>query len=124
MPFALHQEVLRPSGVEFAISLNLVAPLAVSSSPDIQVLGNLVVARSNVLKVFEIRRQYASLRADLTTRSESFSALRGDGAERGVEMETQGDDFVNVGEFKVIAGANNLSTLLYRNPAPGIMANH
>ena len=29
--------------------------------------------------------------------------LRG-GAERGVEMETQGDDFVNVGEFKVIAG--------------------
>jgi cleavage and polyadenylation specificity factor subunit 1 len=104
MPFALHQEVLRPSGVEFAVSLDLVAPLTASSSSDIQVLGNLVVARSNVLKVFEIRRQYASLRADLKTHSESYSAMRGDGVEKGGAMETIGDDFVNVGEFKVIAG--------------------
>lgn len=63
-----------------------------------------MVARSNVLKVFEIRRQYATLRADLTARSESYSAIRSGGAERGAEMETQGDDFVNVGEFKVNAG--------------------
>lgn len=117
MPFALHQEILRPSGVEFAISLNLVGPLAISSSSDVQVLGNLVVARSNVLKVFEIRRQLASLRADLADPQDIAGARADNGVVGEVEMDTQGDGFVNVGELKVTFAAaqpvDNVIVLLY-----------
>lgn len=109
MPFALHQDILRPSGVEFAVSLNLVVPSTASSSSDVQVLGNLVVARANVLKVFEIRRQSASLRADLADPGESLAANGGDGVEGEVKMDTQGDGFVNMGELKVILDVQRCS---------------
>jgi cleavage and polyadenylation specificity factor subunit 1 len=59
MPVALHQEILRPSGVEFAVSLKLVNPRTATPS-NVQVLGNLVVARSSNLKVFEVRSQNTS----------------------------------------------------------------
>ncbi|KAJ3764362.1 CPSF A subunit region-domain-containing protein [Lentinula raphanica] len=44
---ALHQEILAPSGVEFAARVNLTADEGLQS--------NLVVARSNLLRVFEVR---------------------------------------------------------------------
>ena len=44
---ALHQEILAPSGVEFAARVNLTADEGLPS--------NLVVARSNLLRVFEVR---------------------------------------------------------------------
>lgn len=102
MPFALHEEVLRPTGVEFAVSLSLVAPAATSSSSDVEILGNIVVARSNVLKVFEVRRQSASLRPDLGIAMHPMRDQGSEGVPGEVEMDIQGDGFVNVGELKVI----------------------
>ncbi|KAF8318712.1 hypothetical protein DL93DRAFT_2225607 [Clavulina sp. PMI_390] len=103
MPFALHQEIVRPSGVEYAISLNLVGPLDVSSSSDVQILGNLVVARANVLKVFEVRRQLVDpSRTNLGAPEHNLRASGGplDGPQDDVEMDGQGDGFVSMGELK------------------------
>ncbi|KAF9078133.1 CPSF A subunit region-domain-containing protein [Rhodocollybia butyracea] len=50
---ALHQEILAPSGVEFAAWLKL----ATGEGPEGEsVLSNVVVARSNLLRVFELRK--------------------------------------------------------------------
>jgi hypothetical protein len=51
---ALHQEILAPSGVEFAAWLKLTT----GKGPEEEegVLSNVVVARSNLLRVFELRK--------------------------------------------------------------------
>lgn len=46
---ALHQEILAPSGVEFAAWVKLTVNEGVQS--------NLVVARSNLLRIFEVREE-------------------------------------------------------------------
>lgn len=103
MPFALYQEVLQPSGVEFAISLHLVAPFDYPSSSDVQILGNLVVARANVLKVFEVRRQSSDAMSGDFEPSDglSGSAETQHMPSADVEMDGQGDGFVSMGELKV-----------------------
>ncbi|KAJ4482302.1 CPSF A subunit region-domain-containing protein [Lentinula aciculospora] len=47
--YALHQEILAPSGVEFAAWLKITATEGIQS--------NLVVARSNLLRIFEVREE-------------------------------------------------------------------
>ncbi|KAL0062576.1 mRNA cleavage and polyadenylation factor subunit [Marasmius tenuissimus] len=63
---ALHQEVLPPSGVEFATSLKLIPGShellpSTSARHEIaaRVICNVVVARSNLLRIFEVREEPA-----------------------------------------------------------------
>ncbi|KZT36486.1 hypothetical protein SISSUDRAFT_989137 [Sistotremastrum suecicum HHB10207 ss-3] len=65
---ALRQEIISPSGVEYATRLNLTPstrhPQSVSSSStskESRVISNLVVARSNVLRIYEVREEPAPL---------------------------------------------------------------
>ncbi|KAJ7583446.1 CPSF A subunit region-domain-containing protein [Mycena floridula] len=55
--YGLHQDLLPPAGVEFATSLRLTPSSIASSSTGPRTISNVVVARSNVLRVFEIRKE-------------------------------------------------------------------
>ena len=105
---ALHQEILPASGVEFATSLKLLpSTLHDSSLPPgadtnheltPRVLCNVVVARSNLLRIFEVREEPApvSTQAD-DERERRGKARRGTEAVEGeVEMDEQGEGFVNI----------------------------
>ncbi|KAF9448151.1 hypothetical protein P691DRAFT_801258 [Macrolepiota fuliginosa MF-IS2] len=105
---ALHQEILPASGVEFATSLKLLpsALQDLSASPianirhelAARVLCNVVVARSNLLRIFEVREEPApvSTHAD-DERERKGKTRRGTEAVEGeVEMDEQGEGFVNI----------------------------
>ena len=111
--YALRRGLLRPSGVEFATSLNL-TPSTKASNPDNEtftatqevskVCCNLVVARTNVLRVYEIREEPAPVLRSNGHTKERRSRVRRDteAVEGEVEMDTQGEGFVNMGAVKVI----------------------
>jgi cleavage and polyadenylation specificity factor subunit 1 len=96
---ALRREVLPPSGVEFAVSLSL-RPASPTNVSGKQVIRNLVVARSNYLRVFEVCEEPAPLppvEDAVTSGRKGTEAVEGE-----VEMDEQGEGFVNVGFVKVI----------------------
>jgi cleavage and polyadenylation specificity factor subunit 1 len=105
---ALHQEILPASGVEFATSLKLLpSTLRDPSSPTSsnirheiasRVLCNVVVARSNLLRIFEVREEPAPFptQAD-DERERKGKTRRGTEAVEGeVEMDEEGEGFVNI----------------------------
>ena len=102
---ALHQEVLPPSGVEFATSLKLIPgtyelPPSTLARHEIasRVICNVVVARSNLLRIFEVREEPA-----LATSVEGEEKGRGK-AEKDAELEHGGGDveMSEAGNAKVI----------------------
>jgi cleavage and polyadenylation specificity factor subunit 1 len=111
---ALHQEILPPSGVEFAITLKLtpstlveVSTPSTSTSHDQSsrsTLYNVVVARANILRVFEVREDPTPILPQLEDeRQRRADVRRGTEAVEGeVEMDGQGEGFVNMGSVKVI----------------------
>jgi cleavage and polyadenylation specificity factor subunit 1 len=105
---AIRQEILPPSGVEFATSLKLLPSaeetLPVTQDPKFReeftarTLCNVIVARSNLLRIFEVREEPApvSLVQD-EERDRRAKVRKGTEAVEGeVEMDTQGDGFVNI----------------------------
>jgi cleavage and polyadenylation specificity factor subunit 1 len=104
---ALHQEILPPSGVEYATTLKLTpATLAesdipsTSTSPSQGSLYNVVVARANILRIFEVTEIPAPISSHYQDRR--TDVLRGTEAVEGeVEMDGQGEGFVNMGSVKV-----------------------
>lgn len=105
---ALYQEILPPSGVEFATSLKLLPSTihGVHAPPNTtvrhelaaRVLCNVVVARSNLLRIFEVREEPTpvSTYAD-DERERRGKTRRGTEAVEGeVEMDEQGEGFVNI----------------------------
>lgn len=112
---ALHQELLPPSGVEFATTLKLTPStlseaFSLSSStshdqPSGSALYNLVVARANILRVFEVKDDPAPISSILEDeRQRRADVRRGTEAVEGeVEMDRQGEGFVNMGSVKVIS---------------------
>ncbi|KAF8324281.1 CPSF A subunit region-domain-containing protein [Cantharellus anzutake] len=107
MPYAHRQEIIAANGVEFSVSLRLSPPsLDASPGSDITSIGNLVIARTNILRVYEVRQQPLMLRQNrpvaLTTTG--TRGRRGTEAVEGeVEMDSQGDGFVNVAEVKSVS---------------------
>ena len=113
---AIRQEILPPSGVEFATSLNLtpstlgdyVHPTPPNSSARhefaARVLCNVVVARTNLIRIFEVREEPAPLPTQPEDeRERRMKERRGTEAVEGeVEMDRQGEGFVNMGSVKVI----------------------
>lgn len=112
---ALHQEILPPSGVEFATTLKLTpstlseVPTPPSSASQDQplrgALYNLVVARANILRVFEVKEGPVPISLQLEDeRQRRADVRRGTEAVEGeVEMDGQGEGFINMGSVKVIS---------------------
>ena len=97
---AIRQDILPPSGVEFATCLNLTFP---DSSTSQSVFCNVVVARKNFVRIFQVREDPAPLRTHADDEHErKLRERRGTEAVEGeVEMDRQGEGFVNVGSAKV-----------------------
>ncbi|CAA7257397.1 unnamed protein product [Cyclocybe aegerita] len=99
---ALRQEILPPSGVEFATSLKLTpstlaAPVSTRHEFVSRVLCNLVVARANLLRIFEVREEPAPLPLQANDDRDRSGVRRGTEAVEGeVDMDTQGDGFINI----------------------------
>ena len=103
----LRQDILPPSGVEFATHLKLTPSCNVDQeqlSPRhefvVRVLCNLVVARSNLLRIFEVREEPWTPPASVEDERERKGHVR-----RGTEavegesaMDTDGDGFINVSQ--------------------------
>jgi hypothetical protein len=111
---ALHQEILPPSGVEFVTTLKLtpstlpeVSPPSSASQdqPSRGALYNLVVARANILRVFEVKEGPVPISLQLEDeRQRRADVRRGTEAVEGeVEMDGQGEGFINMGSVKVIS---------------------
>ncbi|KAI0264066.1 CPSF A subunit region-domain-containing protein [Russula aff. rugulosa BPL654] len=108
---ALHQEILPPSGVEFVTTLKLtpstlpeVSPPSSASQdqPSRGALYNLVVARANILRVFEVKEGPVPIPLQLEDeRQRRADVRRGTEAVEGeVEMDGQGEGFINMGSVK------------------------
>lgn len=109
---ALHQEILPPSGVEYAATLKLTpATLADSAVPSTSTshphsyqgaLYNVVVARANILRIFEVTETPAPMSQYQDEQNRRTDVPRGTEAVEGeVEMDTQGEGFVNMGSVQV-----------------------
>ncbi|KAI0302807.1 CPSF A subunit region-domain-containing protein [Multifurca ochricompacta] len=109
---ALHQEILPPSGVEYATTLRLtpstlpepvITTTSTSHSQPFQgALYNVIVARANILRVFEVREDPLPILPQLEDeRQRRADVRRGTEAVEGeIEMDGQGEGFVNMGSVK------------------------
>lgn len=100
--YALHQDVLAASGVEHATFLNLSRSTPLSAQ--CRILNHLVVARSNLLRIFEVREEPSPLptfaEADARARN-APSKLGTEAVEGEVEMDQEGDGYVNMAQVRV-----------------------
>ena len=117
---ALRQDILPPSGVEYATSLKLtpstladqVLPTPPGSSARHELaaraLCNLVVARTSLLRIFEIRQELVPFPSHDGDEKDKMTEVRKgtEAVEGEVEMDEQGDGFVNMGSAKVIQNIN------------------
>lgn len=116
---AVYQEILPPTGVDFATTLNLTpstlasknngtsspTPLAASTSTS-HVLTNLITAKNNWLRIYEVREeevQLPSLSNEERKAQNSTKSRRGTEAVAGeIEMDSKGEGFVSVDTVKVL----------------------
>ncbi|KZT66632.1 hypothetical protein DAEQUDRAFT_714689 [Daedalea quercina L-15889] len=112
---ALRQEILPPSGVEFAACLKLMpSTLPDSKSPGSsastgKALFNVVVARSNHLRIFEVKEEPAPISSQKEDEKERRASVRKgtEAVEGEVEMDASGEGFVNMGSIKA-TGQNGI----------------
>ena len=110
----VRHEILPPSGVEFAACLRLTPATTANASLQQytpngvgQTLGrslfNVVVARSNLLRVFEVREEPAPISTQKEDEKERRASVRRgtEAVEGEVEMDVSGEGFVNMGSVKV-----------------------
>lgn len=110
---ALRHQILPPSGVEFAASLKL-TPSTLGQLPTsprhefaARALCNVVVARSNLLRIFEVREEPLIHSQAEDERERKSKTRKGtEPVEGEVEMDEQGEGFVNIA--KVILGCHTL----------------
>lgn len=105
---ALRQEILPASGVEFATSLKLTpSTLIALPTPEnattrqefvSRVICNVVVARSNLLRIFEVREEPCPIQNQADDERERRSKVRRgtEAVEGEVAMDEQGDGFINI----------------------------
>ncbi|GJE96309.1 CPSF A subunit region-domain-containing protein [Phanerochaete sordida] len=104
---ALRHEILPPSGVEYAACLKLTPATALGSGPSTsQATGkavfNVVVARSNFLRIFEVREEAPPISTQKDEERERRASVRKgtEAVEGEVEMDASGEGFVNMGSAK------------------------
>ncbi|KIY51579.1 hypothetical protein FISHEDRAFT_56503 [Fistulina hepatica ATCC 64428] len=105
---ALFEEIIPASGIEFATSLKLTPscldqPGARHEIPT-RVLCNLVLARSNILRIFEVREEPPPINARTDDERERRAQIRRgtEAVEGEVEMDTAGEGF-SVGPKSAVA---------------------
>ena len=106
----LHQLILPPSGVEYATVLKLTPSTVTPSSASTSsapvsgcALYNIVLARSNYLRIYEVREEPVQVDGEKEREREKKYVRKGTEAVEGeVEMDEGGEGFVNVGSVKVI----------------------
>ena len=116
---ALRQEILPASGVEFATSLNLTAstrphPTNVSTRHEFvsRVLCNVVVARSSLLRIFEVREEPAPIQPQVEDERQRRAVKRGtDAVEGEVAMDEQGDGYINIAKVFMCTTIENICSL-------------
>ncbi|KIK28294.1 hypothetical protein PISMIDRAFT_91657 [Pisolithus microcarpus 441] len=101
---ALRHELLPPSGVDFAIALKL-TPSTIpkpSSKRDPSSFLNIVTARSNILRVYEVRHQPLVTPNHVDSERQRRAQIRKgtEPVEGEVEMDHGGEDWVNLGSVK------------------------
>jgi cleavage and polyadenylation specificity factor subunit 1 len=109
--FALHQPILSPSGIEHAVALRLTpatksdldSPTASSSTSTRRALCNIVTARSNHLRIYEVLEEPSKIDVEKENERERVQGIRKgtEAVEGEVEMDEQGEGFVNMGSVKV-----------------------
>lgn len=93
---ALRQEILPASGVEFATSLRL-TPSTLSVDTSTRIICNVVVARSSLLRIFEVREEPAPMQAADNESERRTNVRRGtEAVEEEVAMDMQGDGYINI----------------------------
>lgn len=105
---ALRHEILPPSGAEFAACLRLTPATVTDSGPSTSqttgnALFNVVVARSNFLRIFEVREEAPPISTQKDEERERRASVRKgtEAVEGEVEMDASGEGFVNMGSVKV-----------------------
>lgn len=95
---ALRHDILSPSGVEFAVALNLTTTS--SSTPT---LVNIVTAKSNLLRVYAIREHPSPISDHVASERDKCARVRKgtEAVEGEVEMDQSGEGWVNMGAVKV-----------------------
>ncbi|KAI0341420.1 hypothetical protein BDW22DRAFT_1408067 [Trametopsis cervina] len=100
---AVHHEILPPSGVEFAACLKLTPSTVIQNGPsgsqtNKRPLFNVVTARANLLRIFEVCEEPAPISTQKDDeRERRASVRRGTEAVEGeVEMDASGEGFVNM----------------------------
>lgn len=110
--YGLRHELLPPSGVEHAVFIKLTPSSlggdnpGASSSNNRKVVANLVVARSSLLRIFEVREEPAPLPTLLEAEAKTKDGASKPGTEAvegEVEMDREGEGFVNMAQVKVSA---------------------
>lgn len=107
----LRSEVLYPSGIEHAVSLKLLPSIVSRRQPQDaenvspRAICNLVVARSNLLRIYEVVEEQAALQFSRPLDKDGRTRVRKDteAVEGEVEMDMQGEGFVNMGSVKVVS---------------------
>ncbi len=104
---ALRHQILPPSGVEFAASLKLTpSTLGATARHEFvtRALCNVVVARSNLLRIFEVREELAPFPSQAEDERERKSKTRKgtEPVEGEVEMDEQGEGFVNIAKVRFV----------------------
>ncbi|KAG8854213.1 mRNA cleavage and polyadenylation factor subunit [Tulasnella sp. 330] len=101
------RELLSASGVEYATFLNLTPSSSIknASGTPSRVITNLAVARSNLLRIFEVRQEPAPLpsfaEAEAHARN-GASKLGTEAVEGEVEMDEGGEGFVNMAQVRAL----------------------
>lgn len=100
---ALRHEILSASGVEFVATLNLLPPTISCKREDglPRTIANVVVARSNLLRIYEVVEDNAPISMQAGARMDKVRRDT-EAVEGEVEMDMQGEGFVFMGAVKVI----------------------
>ncbi|KAF8191243.1 CPSF A subunit region-domain-containing protein [Pholiota molesta] len=117
----LRQEILPASGVEFATSLRLTPSALPPNLSNVstrhefvsRVLCNVVVARSSLLRIFEVREEAAPIQPQVDDeRERRANVRRGTEAVEGeVAMDMRGDGYINIAKSIPQTGPVHISTV-------------
>ena len=109
--YAIHQTVLPPSAIHHSLFLPNFTPSTIYPSPQahnpdapqVKVVGNLIVAGGNDLRVFEIREsQIASTSSSSSQRVDGGNGLQGAMSDEEGEIEEgMEEDFFDIGHAEV-----------------------
>lgn len=117
--YAIHQTVLPPSAVHHSLYLpnftpSTIYPLPQSHDPDapqVKVVGNLIVAGGNDLRVFEIRESQTALLPDAKHSNSATGGLEGASDEEGEIEEGMEEDFYDIGHLEVCMLVTSLRSI-------------